>query len=99
VHKSDVGGVRLNLANAQAVREAAADIMAKARAAKPDARIEGVMDQPMILRSKARELIASLADDPTFGPVVVFGHGGTGVEVIEDKALALPPLTSTSPVS
>jgi acetyltransferase len=92
VHKSDVGGVQLNLANAQAVREAAADIMAKARAAKPDARIEGVTVQPMILRPKARELIAGLADDPTFGPVVVFGHGGTGVEVIDDKALALPPL-------
>jgi acetyltransferase len=46
----------------------------------------------MILRQKARELIAGIADDPTFGPVVVFGHGGTAVEVINDKALALPPL-------
>ena len=46
----------------------------------------------MILRPKARELIAGIADDPTFGPVVVFGAGGTAVEVIDDKALALPPL-------
>jgi acetyltransferase len=46
----------------------------------------------MILRPRARELIAGLADDPTFGPVVVFGRGGTAVEVINDKALALPPL-------
>jgi acetyltransferase len=46
----------------------------------------------MIVRPKARELIAGLADDPTFGPVVVFGRGGTAVEVIDDKALALPPL-------
>ena len=46
----------------------------------------------MILRSKARELIAGVADDPTFGPVIVFGRGGTAVEVINDKALALPPL-------
>jgi acetyltransferase len=46
----------------------------------------------MILRPKARELIAGIADDPTFGPVVLFGHGGTAVEVIDDKALALPPL-------
>ena len=46
----------------------------------------------MILRPKARELIAGIADDPTFGPVVVFGRGGTAVEVIDDKALALPPL-------
>jgi len=46
----------------------------------------------MIIRPKARELILGIADDPTFGPVVVFGHGGIGVEVINDKALALPPL-------
>src|SRR5271169_3706692 len=46
----------------------------------------------MILRPKARELIAGIADDPTFGPVIVFGSGGTAVEVISDKALALPPL-------
>ena len=46
----------------------------------------------MVRRPKARELIAGLADDPTFGPVVVFGRGGTAVEVIDDKALALPPL-------
>jgi hypothetical protein len=46
----------------------------------------------MIVRSKARELIAGIADDPTFGPIIVFGRGGTAVEVIGDKALALPPL-------
>ena len=48
--------------------------------------------QAMVRRPKARELIAGLADDPTFGPVIVFGQGGTAVEVIDDKALALPPL-------
>ena len=92
VHKSDVGGVRLNLTSEQAVREATADILARAQAAKPDARITGVTIHPMIVRPKARELIAGIADDPTFGPVVVFGSGGTAVEVINDKALALPPL-------
>jgi len=92
VHKSDVGGVRLNLSSERAAREAAADIIARARAAKPDARIDGVTVQPMILRPKARELIVGIADDPTFGPVVVFGHGGIAVHVIDDKALALPPL-------
>ena len=46
----------------------------------------------MIVRLQARELIAGIADDPTFGPVIVFGCGGTAVEVIDDKALALPPL-------
>jgi acetyltransferase len=92
VHKSEVGGVRLNLTSARAVAEATSDILARARAARPDARITGVTIHPMIQRPKARELIAGLADDPTFGPVVVFGAGGTAVEVISDKALALPPL-------
>jgi acetyltransferase len=92
VHKSDVGGVRLNLASAAAARQAAQEVIANARAARPDARVDGVMIQPMVVRPKARELIAGIADDPTFGPVVAFGQGGTAVEVINDKALALPPL-------
>jgi acetyltransferase len=92
VHKSEVGGVRLDLASEDAVREAAADIFKRARAAKPDARIAGVTVFPMIVRPKARELIVGVADDPTFGPVIAFGQGGTAVEVISDKALALPPL-------
>ena len=92
VHKSEVGGVRLNLTSARAVADAAADILARAKAARPQARITGVTIHPMILRPKARELIAGLADDPTFGPVIVFGAGGTAVEVNSDKALALPPL-------
>jgi len=92
VHKSEVGGVRLNLTSERAVRDAVADILARARAVRPDARITGVTIHPMVLRPKARELIAGIADDPTFGPVIVFGRGGTAVEVIGDKALALPPL-------
>jgi acetyltransferase len=92
VHKSEVGGVRLNLTSEQAVREATADILHRARTLKPDARITGVTIHPMVVRPKARELIAGIADDPTFGPVIVFGRGGTAVEVIDDKALALPPL-------
>jgi acetyltransferase len=92
VHKSDVGGVVLNLTSADAVRTATGEILARARALRPEARISGVMVQPMVLRPKARELILGLADDPTFGTVVVFGRGGTAVEIINDKALALPPL-------
>jgi acetyltransferase len=92
VHKSEVGGVRLNLTTESAVSEAAADILRRARAARPDARIAGVMVFPMIVRPKARELILGISDDPTFGPVLVFGQGGTAVEAIDDKALALPPL-------
>jgi acetyltransferase len=91
-HKSDIGGVRLNLATAPAVRSAAAEILNRARTLRPDARIAGVIIQPMIVRPQARELIAGFADDPTFGPVIVFGRGGTAVQVIDDKALALPPL-------
>jgi acetyltransferase len=92
VHKSDVGGVKLGLSTPNAVRAAAAEMIERIRALKPDARISGVIVQPMIHRPKARELILGIADDPTFGPVVLFGHGGTATEVIDDKALALPPL-------
>ena len=92
IHKSDVGGVVLNLTNVDAVRTATADILARAKALRPEARIAGVVVQAMVVRQKARELILGLANDPTFGTVVVFGRGGTAVEIINDKALALPPL-------
>ena len=91
-HKSDIGGVILNLATEDSIARAATEVMARARRARPDAKVEGVTIQPMILRRGSRELLLGIADDPTFGPVVVFGHGGTAVEVIKDKALALPPL-------
>jgi len=92
VHKSDIRGVLLNLTSAKAVRAATAEMLDRVRTVKPDARILGVTVHPMAVRPMARELIAGIADDPTFGPVVVFGRGGTAVEVINDKALALPPL-------
>ena len=91
-HKSDFGGVSLGLTTGDDVRDAAVRVMANAKRARPDARIEGVMVQPMIVRPGARELILGIADDPTFGPVIAFGRGGTAVEIINDKALALPPL-------
>jgi acetyltransferase len=91
-HKSDIGGVILNLATEDSIARAATEVMARARRARPDAKVEGVTIQPMFLRRGSRELLLGIADDPTFGPVVVFGHGGTAVEVIKDKALALPPL-------
>ena len=93
VHKSDIGGVQLDLANEGAVRKAVGDIFERAATpAGPRLTVTGVIVQPMVRRAKARELIVGLADDPTFGPVVLFGRGGTAVEVIDDKALALPPL-------
>lgn len=91
-HKSDVGGVVLNLTSVDAVRAATTEILTRAKAKRPDARLSGVIVQSMVIRPKARELILGIADDPTFGAVIVFGRGGTAVEVIDDKALALPPL-------
>ena len=92
VHKSDIGGVHLDLTSEADVREAARKILCRARRERPDARISGFAVQPMVRRGQRRELIAGLAEDPTFGPVVVFGRGGTAVEVIDDRALGLPPL-------
>ncbi|MDR7035323.1 acetyltransferase [Methylobacterium sp. BE186] len=92
VHKSDIGGVRLDLTSEADVRNAAREILACARRERPQARIQGFAVQPMVRRGRRRELIAGLAEDPAFGPVVVFGRGGTAVEVIDDRALALPPL-------
>ncbi|MGY4572548.1 bifunctional acetate--CoA ligase family protein/GNAT family N-acetyltransferase [Bradyrhizobium sp. USDA 3256] len=91
-HKSDVGGVILGLRTGESVAEATRAVLPRARSARPDAILQGVTIQPMIERRAARELILGIADDPTFGPVIVFGRGGTAVEVINDKALALPPL-------
>ena len=83
---------KLDLTSADAVRKAAADIFERAGRLKPGARVAGVTVQAMVRRPKTRELIAGLANDPTFGPVVVFGRGGTAVEIIDDKSMALPPL-------
>jgi acetyltransferase len=91
VHKSDVGGVVLDLAPADVV--AAARRMASAIAkAKPGARIEGFTLEPMVHRPGAIEIIAGIASDPDFGPVILFGEGGTRVELVADRAIGLPPL-------
>jgi acetyltransferase len=92
IHKSDVGGVVLDLASAGAVAKAFDGIMARAAERRPDAKILGVTVQPMIRRRDARELLAGMAIDPTFGPVLVFGAGGTNVEIVADRAIELPPL-------
>ena len=91
-HKSDVGGVRLNLTSAQEALEAARTMLARISKAFPAARIAGFTVQPMIQRPNAHELIIGMADDQTFGPMLMFGAGGTGVEVLRDTAQALPPL-------
>lgn len=91
-HKSDVGGVRLGLTSESEVRAAALRMIGRVRKVRPEARVTGFAVQPMVRRGARRELIVGLAEDPTFGPVVVFGRGGNAVEVIDDWALALPPL-------
>jgi len=91
-HKSDIGGVVLDIRTPDAAVEAAREMMARIAREIPQARIEGVTVHPMIKRPHGRELIAGIADDPTFGPVIVFGRGGKAVEIIEDRSLALPPL-------
>ncbi|MCI0510807.1 acetyltransferase [Chromohalobacter marismortui] len=91
-HKSDVGGVQLNLASPGAVTQAAEDMLAAVRRAQPEARVEGFNVQPMIRRPGAHELIVGVAEDSLFGPVIVFGQGGTAVEVIGDRVVGLPPL-------
>lgn len=92
VHKSDVGGVRLNLADADAVRGAFARLLAISTSAAPEPRIAGVMVQPMLRLAHARELMAGVATDPAFGRVLCFGAGGVAVEQLRDVAFALPPL-------
>ena len=94
-HKSDVGGVVLGLSSTHAVRDATAEMLQRVSDAMPEARVEGVLVQPMIRRRYARELIAGIADDPIFGPVILFGAGGIAVEVENDTALTLPPLHMT----
>jgi acetyltransferase len=91
-HKSDVGGVVLGLPDAAAVEAAAEAMLERVGQALPQARLDGFLIQPMADRPHARELIAGLAVDPTFGPVVLFGAGGVTVEVVADRSVGLPPL-------
>jgi acetyltransferase len=91
-HKSDVGGVALDLDGPAAVQAETAAMLARVRLKQPQARLAGVTVQAMVRRPHAWELIAGVSVDPLFGPVILFGQGGTAVEVIGDRALALPPL-------
>jgi acetyltransferase len=93
-HKSDVGGVQLNLADEAAVRSAFATIRDNVnRLGRPEA-FEGVTVQPMV-RERGLELIVGSSVDRQFGPVILFGAGGVLVEILQDRALALPPLNRT----
>ncbi len=91
-HKSEVGGVALDLDGPSAVQQAAQEMLTRVSEAHPDAHIEGLSVQSMVHRPRAYELIIGMVNDAQFGPVLLFGQGGTAVEVINDKALGLPPL-------
>ncbi len=91
-HKSDVGGVRLNLVNGRQLGNAFDDMLVQVRAARPDAKILGVNIQPMLKFPHQREVLVGVKRDVVFGPVIAFGAGGIAVEAINDLALALPPL-------
>jgi acetyltransferase len=93
-HKSDVGGVRLNLTDADAVRKAFSAIQESVSRVASAADFLGVSVQPMV-KLDGYEIIIGASPDPQFGPVLLFGMGGTLVEVFKDRALALPPLNTT----
>ena len=94
MHKSDVGGVALDLESELAVRAAAKRVRKRFAELRPDARFEGFSVQAMVRRPEARELILGAATDPVFGPTILFGQGGIAVEVANDHAVALPPLNA-----
>jgi acetyltransferase len=93
-HKSDVGGVALNLLDENMVAKAAHAMLERVRHVQPHARIDGFTVQAMVHRAHARELIIGASIDPVFGPIILFGQGGTAVEVVKDSAMALPPLNA-----
>lgn len=93
-HKSDSGGIRLNVGNAQAVRSAYHEIIQSVQKYNPNARIDGIVIEPMVIKPNGRELMVGVTTDAVFGPVITFGAGGVLVEVLGDRAVALPPLNS-----
>ena len=92
LHKTDVGGVMLDLYGCEEVEKAAASMLERVAKLESEARIEGFTVQHMTHRPAAQELIIGATTDAIFGPVILFGQGGTAVEVIGDRAVALPPL-------
>jgi len=93
-HKSDAGGVLLNLGNAHEVRAAYQHIHDNIKRNRPNATMDGISIEPMIVKPNGRELMIGVTSDPVFGPVITFGAGGTAVEIMGDRAVALPPLNN-----
>jgi acetyltransferase len=91
-HKSDAGGVRLNINSAQEVRGAYRQLIDQVQVRRPEANIAGVTVEKMYRSTNGRELMIGIIRDPVFGPVISFGSGGTSVEIMKDSAISLPPL-------
>jgi len=91
-HKSDVGGVVLDVETPMAVHTAAQTMHERLSRLQPKARLQGFSVQAMARRPQASELIVGIATDPVFGPIILFGQGGIAVEVMDDHTVGLPPL-------
>lgn len=91
-HKSDVGGVILNLENEEAVKIEFEKMISRVKASVPDAKIEGITVQQMISANEAVELILGVKQDPVFGTVMMVGMGGIAAELFNDRCLGFPPL-------
>jgi acetyltransferase len=91
-HKTDVGGIALDIENAAQLRDRADSMLARVRALDPAPVVKGFTVQRMARRPGAHELIMGMAEDPVFGPVLLFGQGGTSVEVVGDYRNGFPPL-------
>lgn len=91
-HKSDVEGVTLNVMNGTGARDAYLDLIERVTRLAPSARINGITVQKMARARRGREIYIGLVTDDPFGPVIVFGAGGTMIELLDDRAMELPPL-------
>jgi len=94
-HKSDVGGVQLNLGNEKLLRAAFERIMDSVKLKRPDARVEGITVQKMVAEKEAVELILGIKKDSVFGTILMVGMGGVTAELFADKALGFPPLNES----
>jgi acetyltransferase len=94
-HKSDVGGVKLNIRNAADVRGNYRELIERVQRHRPEANLEGVTVEKMHRTTNGREVMVGVISDPVFGPVISFGAGGTFVEVMEDAAIAIPPINDS----
>ena len=91
-HKSDVEGVALNVMNGTGARDTYIEMMERVARLAPEARINGVTVQKMVRARRGREIYVGMVTDEPFGPVIVFGAGGTMIELLNDRAMELPPL-------